>query len=233
MESKILDKLRKLLRQSEGERAIGNLAAAQTFAAKVQELLTKHKLSMGDIPVLDEATTAEAVGDETVSAGSQRRLATWQLLLITLVAKANECKAIGIPGSNTFHLIGTETNRKMVSLLFSYFSLLAKDLADNETRDVGEGRRFKNAYLYGFAEAVGNRLVEQSNRTEQQAKQLQSSSTALIRLSDNREAVVRYVKEKYKFQSSARPSLQHDGYRMGHAAGSNVALNPHTLKAAV
>ena len=42
----IISLLRKLMAQADGEKAVGNRAAAEAFAAKAQELLLKHKLTI-------------------------------------------------------------------------------------------------------------------------------------------------------------------------------------------
>ena len=45
----IVDILNKLINSERSERELGNVAAAETFAAKAQELLFKHKLTMTDL----------------------------------------------------------------------------------------------------------------------------------------------------------------------------------------
>jgi hypothetical protein len=49
MENTIVAKLRKLVAHERSTRSIGSLAEAETFAAKIQDLLTAHKLSMSEI----------------------------------------------------------------------------------------------------------------------------------------------------------------------------------------
>ncbi len=68
-DEKIIDLLRKLMAQAEGEKAVGNLAAAEAFAAKAQELLTKMRIDQ-----LTKATEEkfDELFPNTVSTGGSR-----------------------------------------------------------------------------------------------------------------------------------------------------------------
>lgn len=65
MRQKILDKIKKLFAQAEGEKAIGNADAAQAFLEKIQQLLDKHSLSMSDVEI--EAERRAEIAMEPVS----------------------------------------------------------------------------------------------------------------------------------------------------------------------
>ena len=45
----IIEKLRKLIAHEQSARTIGNIAEAEAFASKIQDLLTAHKLDMSEV----------------------------------------------------------------------------------------------------------------------------------------------------------------------------------------
>ena len=54
----VIDKLRKIMAHAASAREIGNLAEAEAFAAKAQELLLRHKLDMTEVEFAAESSRA-------------------------------------------------------------------------------------------------------------------------------------------------------------------------------
>jgi hypothetical protein len=249
---KIIDKLRKLLRQSEGEKAIGNTEAAALFGEKVQSLLTQHNLSMSDIELTEVENDAQSVESVLFHASDSKKSSKWQHALLHLLGTANQCKVIGNVKSNSYYIIGTENDRRIVTMLFVYFSDLAQHFADKEliaqrnSTDIAvqvsakftEGRQFKNSFLYGFATTVGQRILKaaETKKAEAQSQveqlQLEAPKNALVRL-DNVLAKIQEVKnrEHPKLQSAnLNAKVVRNGYEAGVQAGKAVALTASTLK---
>ena len=95
----IIDLLRKLIAQEKSEREIGNLAAAETFAAKAQELLTKHKLDMTEVEFAEEEANEPVIGEcidsnDLLGIPAKSKNDRWHSVLISTIAAANFCKVL-------------------------------------------------------------------------------------------------------------------------------------------
>src|ERR1700741_988114 len=160
MESnRALRKLRGMLRLQQDALRQGRQAEAERCAEMIQDWLTRHKLAMSDVEAgeLDTTIGRTILQDKK---GRKRRV-LWQTILLSEIAKANDCSAISIDKSNNYHLVGMESDRQIVVTLFRYFSDLARHLSQAETLRHKARRRpgfsdsgFRTGYLIGFAEAV-------------------------------------------------------------------------------
>src|SRR5690242_2860592 len=96
---KLIEKIRNILKLAEGEAAVGNTATAANMAARVQEILDKHKLTMSDV----ELSAQDA--DDPMGKGwwipTEHGLPQtnhdfeWQQFLAASVAEAHYCGALG------------------------------------------------------------------------------------------------------------------------------------------
>lgn len=84
MASAVVEKLQKLINHEKSARSIGSIAEAETFAAKIADLLFTHKLEMSDIEIADEERD-EPIAQENVNGGT----APWAGTLIMGVAAAS------------------------------------------------------------------------------------------------------------------------------------------------
>ena len=136
-EPRIVEKLRKLVEHERSARGIGNLEEAETFAAKIQELLVRHKLEMSDVeyraeeedePVLKEFIPAE----EWTGVSSTLRLKNWIGILVATVAKANFCQAVR--SGKGIYLVGRQSDREASKLMFQYLYEIAVEVAPREAQ---------------------------------------------------------------------------------------------------
>lgn len=228
MDDKILAKLRALLACQKSEQEIGNAEAAARFGEKVQHLLRKYSLSMDDVT----ASQVEEinVGTELFTVSHSKRGVNWHRVLLGNLAKANDCELVVVTKSNTYHLIGAETDRRIVKILFVYFMDLAVHLANKETKQQNEDVRYRNSFLYGFAATVGKRMLAESEKLKQQASQETPSQTsqALMIISDKLVKARKILNNMgtEQFQQPVRYKLS--GFKRGQDIGSAVALTSKT-----
>lgn len=191
----IIEKLQKLIAHEQSARKIGNQAEAEAFAGRIQELLTKHKLSMGDLE-FDQQEAAEPIKREHVKMSdvglkNDHKRVQWTEYLASGIAEVNCCRALVFPGWNGITIVGRESDRQAVIWLFGFLARTAQDLATKEAKTyrdtpdftldslvavVKRGietksaearavKRFKSSFLLGFAVAVVRRLEEQKKAT--------------------------------------------------------------------
>lgn len=225
---RIIDKIKKLIRHEQSARVCSTPQEAEAFAARIQELLIKHKIEMSEVRVDDEPE--EKVGEETVAAGRTIRYGRGASVpaadsrLMRVVAEAHFCQAIGIPQSNTVLVVGAEEDRAVAVEMFRFLVGTMKRLArveEEKTRARRHSvRKFKPYFYRGFTAAVVRRYEEMRQTNDCQA---------LVRADA---LVKRYVESNYETVEvkPRKPSrMNKNGYFAGVIAGRNVDLKTSVL----
>lgn len=122
MKEKIIDRIRRLLVQSEGERTINNLGAAESYAAKATELLTKHKLELSDID-FNKLTDSDPLGTQIVYAFEWEGVefshrVEWTEDLADIISRANFCRALVFSESNAVGFVGRKSDVEITRFIF-------------------------------------------------------------------------------------------------------------------
>jgi hypothetical protein len=227
-EKKMIDKLKKLLAHEQSARSIGNMAEAEAFAAKIQELLFAHKLTMSDIEIADEEAN-EPVDQECVEAEH------WSGVLAMGCASAAFCKILKSGKALVF--IGRASNRAGCIAMFQYLANMGASIARKEmnayklTADyeykVRMRPRFaatwKRSWLAGYANAIYTRLERERLVLTAQA---QSAGTSLVYVDREKQALDAYLSAKYPRLRTTRStcSVYGSAYQQGHSCGSSVSL---------
>jgi Protein of unknown function (DUF2786) len=202
----VLDRLKKLYAKAKSAEAIGSEEEAKAFAAKVQELLSLHKIDLSEVEYqnLDET---DPVIKRLVDFGSagikvKKRRVEWQESMADIVCLAYFCKFIVFTGSSNLYFVGRGVDLEAAEQVFLYLLRVANSLADKEyvkffyeCRDAGDvtmARGFRSAYLVGFTQRLSERYNEERERIKNQHA---ASGTALIRLTDAIKAVENFIEK--------------------------------------
>ena len=246
--NKTIELLQKLINHEKSARGIGNIAEAEAFAARIQELLLKHKIEMTDVEVAeqerDEPIEQDFVtaNDLTGETDTRKRKESWIGILLMAVAKANFCEVVGAARNNAYHLIGRESDKQIAKQLFKYLYDACTEVVVTETsvyksseaymRQIGLGfnsasiiRTFVSGFKLGFASAINRRLT--AERDDARKKLAGGNETGLIRLDQ-------IVKQVEDFRDNAFPHLRSGGsvttrgahgYQRGKAYGNAVGIS--------
>jgi hypothetical protein len=236
MENKegMIDKLRKLMAMADGAKAIGNLAEAEAFAAKAQELLLKYKLDMSDVefaaeelnePVMDAVINA----DEMMGVPYKSRQDRWAGILINGIAKANFCRVLGHARCNRYSIVGRASDRAATTALFVYLSKACKEMAPQAARDAGaihSRTSFITAFNLGFAAAIAERLATNLNGLKAGLR-LNGQQTGLVRIDQMVKATNDKFRELFPRTVTARATSIRSsaGYYAGKTYGAAVGIN--------
>jgi len=216
----VIDKLQKLIAHERSARTVGNIAEAEAFAAKIQQLLTTHKLEMSEIEI-QEREESEPVGEaraSPVEAGWRRTgyRVEWQTSLASDIAKANGCQLLVLPGCNIVFFVGRDSDRNTAKTMFLYMLEMARNLAEIEAVRCIEIERckcyerwglqewrnmmgtwmkqFRESFAIGFAGAVGRRIYLQYQEMVQAERQRHGEqSTGLVLINRDALAVQDYL----------------------------------------
>lgn len=141
MNNPMIEKLRKLIAHERSARSIGNLAEAEAFAAKIQSLLTAHKLNMSEVDFQareeSEPIDWEHVDGKEVGKGARRTKVYWRVTIAQAIAKVNSCMTVNqtVSRGNAFFFVGRTSDREMAKILYLYLVELGEELCYKAARD--------------------------------------------------------------------------------------------------
>jgi hypothetical protein len=243
---KIMERLRKLMAQEEGERALGNLEAAALFAEKIQEQLTRHKLSLTDVesyeqdrdnPFAHVLVSPPQWGERW----KPRRISRIENLADT-IARAHFCRLMMIPNKNCVIFVGRKTDADIAAYVWRRLARTAWDLCEREReaakkkaqRSPGArwagNKEFRYNFYWGFTLAISERYQAQKQTLEIEAGNCQ----ALVRAERDVELYV----EKWTEQNGTldevadQERLNREAWARGYRRGQEVNLKADALNSA-
>lgn len=232
---KIIEKLKKLIRHEQSARDIGNIGEAENFAAKIQELLDAHNLSMSQIDMEEARSSVDRSSD------GQYALHQWQKIFVINIAELNGCQCVF--SGKEITLIGGEEDRLIVFEVYRYFEKLARDFTNTSLQEwkltaeykrkrkkIYHSKLFVKSFLLGFVRALIRRFREH----HEAAKRAASNEQALIFIGNKLANANQWVVQNLKISTTPIESpkyskLKSDAYGKGYQAGNSVALTTQTI----
>lgn len=220
----ILWKIKKLLALADTRTNTNPNEAAQA-AAKAQELLFKHNLSMLSIDGLQDQDSEAILKEEWVAPDVNRTSLGWAGPLLNIICKTNFCRVIRLSsGSAKYALIGKPSNIQVSQYLFTYLKGEIDRLGKQTVKSEGiitKKASWVKDFSYGAMSSVIAKLKEQ----KQQNAQASTTSTALVIMSDRQldNAVRSYYPHVSRSSSRARSS-DSGAFGAGVSAGRNINI---------
>lgn len=223
----IKEKISKLIAKEESAREIGNLAEAEAFAAKVQQLLLQYELDVKDLKnqTGESLVIIEKRFDTKIL--TTRHESNWAIYLYNACAKACFCTvlAYGRSAATTFvTLIGTEVNIEMLHLMASRLAVQIRKVARIEfARYVGPDKR--NTWIRGFLKGACHGISQKLRNDAARIMIDQPQMSALVH--DKDASMRKYMEEHYPKLgvSKGRAGSSTDGYLRGKEVGSTMDVN--------
>jgi hypothetical protein len=242
MESSVTEKLRKLIAHEASARSIGSLSEAEAFAAKIQDMLITHKLSLSDIE-LDAEEHNEQIAEEYVTSDQvgrpyRSKSQGEMIALADVVARAFFCRLVSLSNSNTVIFIGREGNRRAAVDLYKLLAVIArrsfysefkawKKTDDYKFRSGTARRRtieFKYGYYLGF-----DRTIQLRFNTQQKIS-LGSGEKGLVLVQHLDRDVDNHLAKMNLHTSKSRVlNFNRAGVDAGDRRASNVSLTSKAL----
>jgi len=136
MAEKIIDLIRKLNAHAESAASIGNMAEAEAFAAKVQDLLQQHKLDMAEVEQatldLEDPMQRRTVQSDDYDRPRKRRRENWTEQLGHVVAAYHFCSMAVVQASNDLLFYGRQSDIQVAMFIFVYLARIAGRLGREE-----------------------------------------------------------------------------------------------------
>ena len=232
----VVEKIQKLLEFQHGAEVIDSPEEAANAAEKVQRLLIKHNLSMGDIGGRKEKTkvTRKEYGDIT----NKKNESTWVFDLYWGLASYNFCRFIitsrfgGFDRKNkvkyfkTGVLIGEEENILAVKFLGEQLEQRLRAMAYKRWKEMQHYvPEKKNTFVRGYLRGAVIGIRDQLKEAQEREMQANVKVTSLVHV--KMDAVNKYVEDQYKnLKSSKRSSLSGgNGMHTGYVDGKTMPIN--------
>lgn len=140
MTDPIIEKLIKLIAHEKSARGIGNQAEAEAFASRIQELLTRHKLSMSEVEFQfreeREPIGRTEVRGYDIGGRSKTCLTPWRHQIASAIAYANGSHCVyHATDKSTFYFIGRESDREIAKILYVYLIELGEELCTKSAHE--------------------------------------------------------------------------------------------------
>lgn len=238
----IIDKIQKLLSLANSP----NENEAAQAAAKAQQLLMQHNLSLEDIKA--KSTFSNSIEREELEA--HKRKIHWKGKLAHAIADANFCKIWWHNGR--LELAGKSHNRAIVKSLYEYLSTAIERLANlgvkaeklnykNYLEQIaGMGivpmpepnwRTWKSSFITGCSSRLCDRIKEQTDRMKTEGIP-ETNVTGLIcrqAYDREREAITIYLQSLgislRRCRANSKANFSRDGYSAGQRAADSISLN--------
>lgn len=191
----VIDKIKALRRLSQNRSATP--AEAASAAARIQELLLKHKLNESELG--DDNDGIEWWPDP-IWVGLRR--SPWRTSLATGIAAANACRILhGTTngGIRRMTVVGKKSDAEAVRYLYTYLERElerhCKKHLEKTSRDQTSAHLRASSFRLGFADTISRRLREQQ-ASMCAAAESQGMHTGLVRIQRDEDAVQKWVAEK-------------------------------------
>lgn len=238
--SAIVDKISKLLAQSESAAAIGNAEEAAAFSARASQLMDKYKVEMSDLEfasyLAEEEIDTTMIDWEELGHKNKRRSCAWTSFLSSSIAALFHCRSVHSRNTNRVVIYGHTTNRAVAIQVIGYLVRLADRLADEgqkamnkiarETGDRRVAKGYRKSFLFAFVTTVHKRAANLINQREQEA----CGERGLMVLDEGRqvEDVLNNDPNIRNASTTVRGGDNHKGMADGEEAGKSVNIESPT-----
>lgn len=234
---KIIDRIRKLHAKAESAKEIGSFEEAAAFAAAVEKMLMKYKLSQSTL-TFDEKEAEDPLGahwlnwDKQEGMKTNKRRINWISALTMTVAEAHFCKLVFSRKSSNIIIFGREQDRAVCEYMCVMLVRLGIDLADKAYRKkryetwkkgrLEEAHGFREAFLFGYV----TRLEERYAAMRAEEVKLHGPGVAIV-VQRSSEEVEKYRDSQMDVQQkTTKIKADHrEGIDQGRAAAEKVNLN--------
>lgn len=214
--------IKQLLAQAESEKALGNLAAAESFAGKVSELCDKYRLSIAELPEEElQSTVSEEwwnLADIGEKPKSQRVF--WLSTLGGAIGYGHRCVSLTSKGQSAVGFIGLEQDVEVCKAMMSILTRSAQ-ACYRQFKKEHAGAKLR-PYMSGFAIAILRRYKAQRKEVESDA-----NSMALMVTVDK--LIQRAIKGLKTEKRGPKMPARDDSFKRGIEDGNRQDLRARLL----
>lgn len=226
-DSTVLDRVRKLMDKAA---ATTNPHEADAFASKAAQLVARHRI---DPERLTDVRSGDRLVVREVSLG-RGAYVRGRLSLLTAVADSHDATVVfgSTPTGTVAYVAGFSSDVEVIEVMYQSLHGQAAARMVSERRSTGAAtQRFRRSFLFGYAERVGELLVETRRNVEASGQQAQGRSEMAVALRARREQVDAFVGREFGRTRRAREAsgAQAGGWNAGAAAADRADIGRSRL----
>ena len=227
-QAKKLETIRSLLRKAEDPSVTP--AEAEAFSGKAAQMMATHGIEVAMLEAAEAVEGRQQQVDQTLISLADETYRIYKITLLDAAATACHCKVIF--GGTTAHVFGYDSDRDLVSMLYTSLLLQASHALLAEELPYGDNiRSFTSAWWDGYSTRIEKRLMESLHTATQEAEQRSPGAELVVRqravLAERASAVERAIHEVYPSvgtMSAPCGGASSAGYAAGQRAGQNADL---------
>lgn len=166
MEENIISKIQKLINMQEGAASVGNLAEAEAFGAKVQEILMKYNLDMDKVQAGSIQQRAQFFDGWIDLSGKQdKRESFWVPKLYSAIADNNLCRTSC--DNDSIYILGRKDQVELVLYICDQMIAkvrIAEGYAWKEYNGDEKRGTFRRGFFNGATHGIRGRLKMEKQR---------------------------------------------------------------------
>lgn len=225
---RMADKVAKLLRQAED---VTGTPEESVFQAKAFEILAKYGIDQAMIDASRAGIDASSLPADAIKWSAQitGTYASAQAMLINSIARALHCRCVySTSGGHVVHVFGMPNHIDRVRMLWDILQPQMVRMSSQVRPEWGTHvRRYRRAWIAGFASTIGSRVREQETKAVEEA----SSSGALVLYRGDVQRAEVALRDVYpRTTRSSRSSFDTSGYRHGQRDGQSASMS-HAISA--
>lgn len=206
---------------------------AEALVAKAQQLMTRHAID--EAMLAATSGRADVIDAETVLVPVP--YASAKASLLARVAVANGCRCVRTGGSRgpiRCVVVGFRGDLARTTTMFGALSTQAvRFMLQTAVPDREGARRFRHAFLLGFARRIGERLLEAQETAVAAAQAAATGTGVAVVMADRQVQVDRAFEAQFPCTTTSyRRSSSDLGAREGSAAADRASLGRSDLGAA-
>jgi hypothetical protein len=234
-DSAMLIRVRKLLEKA---RASEHPHEAEAFARKAAELVARHRIDPERLAAHagSRATDELMIREFELGRGAYVRA---RLALLTAIAEAHDSRVVfgAGPQGTVAHVAGHASDIGAVAVIFeSLHAQAARDMVAERRSTAAATQRYRRAFLFGFAERMGELLQQSRRRVESEAGLRasgdQPTSAGQLALVERRRRVEEYAAVSFGRVRTARAAsaAESTGWHAGASAAERADVGRARLR---
>lgn len=229
-QDQIIERIKKLMKHAESAKQLGSLQEAEAFAAKANEMLLEHNLTMHQIAMSaekDEDEFAKYQYSEYLRYSDNQSGNEWKFRLAKVLASHNLCGVVFVRRFKEVQIYGQMSNVDTVVWLWNFLSIALLRIAQ-ESHIKNKDSIFTNRYAY-----LKNFLIGACAGLDSKMYSERHNHAHAAKINDlvvyNSKALKRFLNTTaphIKVEKNRKSKLQiGEGWGEGYQAGLNVKIN--------
>ncbi len=227
-------RIKKLILHAESAKSLGSLEEAETFSAKVEELMIEYNIELSEIDLdKDENEFDKWMYSERINYKDNQAGQKWRLDLIAVICKHNFCNYTWNPSTKTFKIYGRMENVDVVVWLYNFLSIglfrLGVKMFNTPDIDIDYRKIYNNNRYFFLKDWLCGAVIGINIKLQKQKDSSINHDAINSLILYNSEALERFLKTTNPTCKTVKikpTQISGPAFESGIIAGENYTINP-------